>query len=158
MAIDSVNSAAPIITGATIGAAVGGAATWKGAPVVAKKFAEAQDTFVRNAAKNYVEKNSLTYNKLMQEAASKESIEAFAKNNNLDVKAAYKKISSSARAIFKAPAKGEALKEFIGKHKILNKVVEFTKTHKKSTIAIGAAAVAVVGGIIGKVIADKKAE
>lgn len=135
MAIDSVNSAAPIITGATIGAAVGGAATWKGAPVVAKKFAQAQDTFVKQAVDNFIQKHKDGCNALTQKGV----------NENL------KKLTDGT-------VKNDAVKEFIGQHKILNKVVEFTKTHKKSTITIGAVAVGLIGGLIGKVIADKKAE
>lgn len=129
MAIDSVNSAAPIITGATIGAAVGGAATWKGAPILASKFAENMDVYVGQA-------KDKAFDKLVDAGITKKN--------------------KIAKALEKVGQK--ASQDFKNSHKILNKVVEFTKTHKKSTIAIGAAALAVVGGIIGKVIADKKAE
>lgn len=131
MAINATSnqSKVPVIAGAAIGAAAGGVGTWKGAPIIAKKFELAKDTYVNSA----IEKN---LEKLSDAGITKRSQKSKILTNVVN----------------------KASQDFKNSHKILTKVSDFIKNHKNATIAVGAAALAVAGGIIGKAIANNKAD
>lgn len=122
-------SRVPMLAGGAIGAASGVAAVTKGVPIFANKYIQAQDTYVNSA----IDK---AFDRLVDSGITKEN----------KVMKALEKVGVKAK------------QDFANTHKFqsaINKFAEFTKTHKKSAIVIGAVALAVVGGLIGKAISNK---